>query len=316
MIELVVVGTGPMAGAYVSVLKELGLDFDVVGRSEASAAKFRYEHGVDVCTGGLEEYLSHAPAPVAAIVAVPIEELAVCTRLLSHAGTARILVEKPGALNANELDAMIASISTTEARVWIAYNRRFFQSTLIARDIVQEDGGVTSYFFEFSEWVDRVLASPASSQVKDAWVVANSSHVIDLAFHLGGMPTELTSWTRGSLPWHQAGDRFVGAGLADSRALFSYRSDWSSPGRWRVEINTRCRRLLLSPLEVLQQMVHGSLVFEPIEINDDVDQRFKPGIYLQTRAFIQGPHDDLCSLDEQLQRMHLYERIAGYAASH
>ena len=315
MSELLVVGAGQMAGAYVSVLKALSQPFKVVGRGEASAARFRDEHDVDVSTGGLEEYLSYSPAPASAIVAVPIEELADSTRLLAQAGTERVLVEKPGALNSNELRALIKSISPTQARVWVAYNRRFFQSTLTARDVIQQDGGVTSFSFEFSEWVDRVLASPTILKVKDAWVVANSSHVLDLAFHLGGVPTELSSWTRGSLPWHQSGDRFAGAGLTDSGALFSYRSDWSSPGRWRVEMNTRSRRLLLSPLETVQQMVHGSLVFESIEINTDLDQAFKPGIYFQTRAFTEGLYDDLCPISEQLQRMYLYERIAGYPAN-
>lgn len=312
--DLLVVGAGAMAAAYVRVLREMGIGFDVVGRGGTSAKKLRDELGVGVRTGGLENYLSRAPAPISAIVAVPVEQLAANTQLLAHAGTKRILVEKPGALNASELHTLITSISSTQAKVWVAYNRRFFQSVLTAQNMIQEDGGVTSFSFEFSEWVNRVLSSPADPRVKEAWVVANSSHVIDLAFYLGGMPTELASWTCGSLPWHHSGDRFSGAGVSDTGALFSFRSDWLSPGRWRVEVNTRKRRLLLLPLEELQVMVHDSLGFEAVELDDDLDRRFKPGIYRQTRSFVEGTFDGLCSLDDHLLRMRLYEQVAGYSA--
>jgi len=261
----------------------------------------------------LDKYLSNAPAPLAAILAVPVEQLAPTTRLLAHAGTKRILVEKPGSLNVRELKALMMATSDARTQAWVAYNRRFLQSTLRARALIQEDGGVTSFSFEFSEWVDKVMKAPASPRVKEAWIVANSSHVIDLAFYLGGAPTDLACWAQGSLAWHPAGDRFAGAGLADSGALFSYRSDWSSPGRWRVEICTSRRRILLSPLESLQQMVHGSFEFEAVKIDDAVDRDFKPGLFHQTEAFLQGPFDDLCTLEQQFQRMSIYERIAGYA---
>ena len=315
MTQLLVLGAGPMAAEYVRVLKALGVHFVVVGRGAASAARLRDRFHVEVRTGGLDQYLSCASAPFAAILAVPVEYLASTTQSLAHAGTKRILVEKPGSLNTDELRGLMLATSDTRTQVWIAYNRRFLQSTLVARDLVKEDGGVTSFSFEFSEWVDKVVEAPASPHVKETWVVANSSHVIDLAFYLGGAPTELASWTRGSLSWHRTGDRFAGAGLTDSGALFSYRSDWLSPGRWRVEIGTRNRRILLSPLETLQQMVHGSLEFEAVRIDDDVDRNFKPGLFHQTSAFLQGPSDDLCTLEQQLERMHMYEQIAGYAST-
>ena len=312
MNDLLVVGAGPMGSAYVPILKTLGVDFAVVGRGITSASRLQDKYRVTVHTGGLKHYLCGRSAPYSAIVAVPIEQLAACTEALALAGTKRILVEKPGALGTGDLSQLMTSLARTQARVWIGYNRRFLQSVLAARSMINEDGGVTSFFFEFSEWVDRVLASSASSQVKERWVVANSSHVIDLAFHLGGLPALLATWTEGSLIWHRSGERFTGAGSTEGGALFSYRSDWSSPGRWKLELNTSRRRLLLSPLEEVYEMRSGSGSFKLVAVNNEIDRKFKPGLFCQTKAFIEGDRDLMCSIKDQSRQMPLFEKIAGY----
>lgn len=315
MDDVLVVGAGPMASAYIRVLRALGIDPVVVGRSESSASRLRSKLHIRVQTGGLSKFLDHAPAPERAILALPVEELAASAKLLALAGTKNILIEKPGALNTDELSELIAALSVTHTKAWVAYNRRFLESTQTARRLILQDGGVTSFRFDFSERVDDVKQSPASSRVKEAWVVANSSHVIDLAFYLCGMPKEIASWTGGRLSWHKSGDRFVGAGIAASGAPFSYRSDWSSPGRWSLEIGTAHRRLLLSPLETLQQMLHGSWQFEVVNTENSDEEAFKPGLFKQTQAFVENETSELCSVPEQQIRMSLYERIAGYRAA-
>lgn len=90
-----------------------------------------------------------------------------------------------------------------EANVFYAYNRRYFASVLKAQEIIAEDGGVKSFNFEFTEWGHVIEKSGHSAEDLSNWFYANSSHVVDLAFFLGGTPTQMNCVTAGELTWHK-----------------------------------------------------------------------------------------------------------------
>ena len=71
------------------------------------------------------------------------------TRALLDYGVRLVLVEKPGALARQEINEMAAMARERQAQVQIAYNRRWFASTLRAQEIIAQDGGVRSMHFEF-----------------------------------------------------------------------------------------------------------------------------------------------------------------------
>ena len=47
-------------------------------------------------------------------------------------------------------------------------------------------------------------------------------------------------------------------------------------------------------------------------LDNDLDLKFKPGLMLQTRDFLEGRRHQICSLDEQLLIWNDYCRMAGY----
>ena len=47
-----------------------------------------------------------------------------------------------------EFEDLVRATSEKEANVFVAYNRRFYASVLKAQEIIEEDGGVTSFNFE------------------------------------------------------------------------------------------------------------------------------------------------------------------------
>ena len=297
------VGSGLMSQAYAKVLQAQGRDFHVIGRGAESAAKFREATGIDVVTGGVERWLDqHGTIAETAIVAVNVSELANVSVQLLRAGVRRLLIEKPGALNRRGLEQVARAAMDTGANVFIAYNRRFYASVLAAEQVALDDGGVTSLQFEFTEWTHRIGVGSRHPAELAGWFFANSSHVVDLAFHLGGLPVQLQSWTGGELAWHPHGSIFCGAGQTDCGALFSYQANWQSPGRWSVELSTRKHRLHLRPLEQLGMQEIGSLEVKSVPIDDALDREFKPGIYRQTMAFLDGADAQrLSTLDEQLR---------------
>ena len=135
----------------------------------------------------------------------------------------------------------------------------------------------------------------------------------DLAFHLCGLPKDWNCWTAGTLDWHKASARFAGAGVTDQGVIFSYLSDWEAPGRWGIEIMTRKKRLIFRPMEKLHLIPLGSITIEPVKIEDKLDREFKPGLFRQTKAFLQKDSSHFCTIEEQVRNAVIYEKIAGYS---
>ncbi len=307
------IGSGGMAIDYVKVLQGLGLEFSIIGRGQQSAKACEEVTGCDVITGGLAGYLATKSAvPTHAIVAVGVEKLHETTLQLLDYGVQYILVEKPAGLNKSEVEAVYLKAKEKNARVCVAYNRRFYASVLKAREIINEDGGVTSFNFEFTEWAHEIEKLNKAVGVKERWFLGNSTHVVDLAFYLGGKPKEICTFTSGLLAWHPAASIFSGAGVSENGALFSYQANWESAGRWSVEMLTKKHRLILRPMEKLQIQKKGSVAIEFVECDYKFDEAFKPGLFLQTKKFLNNDLNGMCSITDQYAVIDKYNSIAGY----
>ena len=310
--SLWLIGAGGMAKEYARVLRKLGASFLVVGRGEKSAADFQSATKQRVLTGGLTNALFQYKAPQKAIIAVSVEQLALTTTTLIRAGVKRILVEKPAGLNSSEIMALSLLARENGATVLVAYNRRYYDSVLQLRQFIIDDGGVLSAQFEFSELSHIIKPLEKAAGVKERWLLANSTHVIVLAFLLIGLPIDWKSWYAGKIDWHPASARFVGAGVTDKNVMFSYLADWQAPGRWGIELLTAKNRLTLRPFEKLQVTPLGSVTAEELSSVDSLDQEYKPGVFRQTEAFIAGDDHFACTIDEQARNVKIYSEMAGY----
>lgn len=310
-LTLWLIGAGPMCAAHLAAVRLLGYDATVIGRSAEKSRNFAAEHGCRTIAGGVETALATEVAPDAAIIAASVDQLQPVACSLLRAGTRRLLVEKPAALSAAELHEIADLATAHDAEVYIAYNRRFYPSVMAAEAMIREDGGVLSFVFEFTEIRERVMTSPHSAKVLNNWFLANSSHVVDLAFFLGGLPTEMACFTGHPLPWHSAGV-FAGAGRSESGAFFSYQANWCSGGRWGVEVCTPQRRLILRPLEGLQVQMRGDFSVHQLEIDASLDHGLKAGVFGQTQAFLLGEGAErMLNVHDALKRFEAFDRIRG-----
>jgi len=309
-VDLWLVGAGPMAQAYSAVLNALGISYTVVGRGNESARRFEAATHHPIRSGGVRSAIAEGEIPTRAIVAVSVDHLSDVACDLLDAGVTGLLLEKPGGLGYEQL-AVVAQHAMS-AVVTIAYNRRHYAATAAARLMIDEDGGVTSFAFEVTEWPNSAEPTQVEPSIRQRWFLAQSSHVVDLAFHLGGRAVDWKCWHSGSLPWHKVAARFSGAGITETGATFGFHGDWEAPGRWGLEIMTRRRRLIFRPLENLHVMEIGSLEVSKVSIADQLDRSFKPGIYEQARAFLDGDDQFSCSLQQQLENVRVYEKMAGY----
>ncbi|MCM0147568.1 gfo/Idh/MocA family oxidoreductase [Photobacterium galatheae] len=307
------IGSGSMAVEYSSVLQSMDKEFIVVGRGIESATHFYEKTGHEVITGGLDKFLDSKPSmPLEAVVSVNVDFLHEITVKLLEYGVKRILVEKPGGISIDEIENLNKLTTKNGAELYIAYNRRFFASTQKLVELINQDGGLTSFHFDVTEWSHIISKLDKSRDAHENWFLANSTHVTDLAFFVGGKPKQLSCFHSGSLDWHTRGSIFYGAGVSECGALFNYNGNWESAGRWEAEFLTREHKFIMCPLETLKCIKRGTVIIQDIEIDDALDKQFKPGLYKQVEAFLSGNTKGLCSISEQLEMINIYNKISNY----
>ena len=310
--KLILVGCGPMAIEYAKVLKAQNQEFITVGNTKKGALNFEKEINEEVILGGIELWLKNNSNLdfnlYKVIITVNENLLGAISRLVLKYGFKNILIEKPGGLDIDDIINVNSVALVNKANVYIGYNRRFFTSSLKVIELIEQDGGVTSFNFEFTEWGHIIKNLSQGKEILNEWFIQNSSHVIDLAFHIGGTPFEMKSFVSGGEEWHPKGTIFSGAGISEKNALFTYNANWESAGRWWVEFLTNKNRYVMKPMEQLFVQKRGSISLEKIELEDELDQNFKPGLYKQVEAFLKFP-EKLMKIDEQVKKLPYYEQM-------
>ncbi|MCZ4291929.1 Gfo/Idh/MocA family oxidoreductase [Hoeflea alexandrii] len=314
--RVLVAGAGEMGRAHVAALQGLGVGAVAVCAPSARNKDAVEELGADFFAGTLGDAIETF-APSHLVVAAPVERLAAETVNAIEAGVREIMIEKPAVLYGQEGEQMKAAAAKAGARLVVGYNRRYYGSVAKALALIAESGEkVTSINFEFTEWshIIRTLTNQ-SEATKARWILANSMHVIDTAFLPVGLPDAVRSQfiASGELDWHPTA-QFAGSGVTVEGVPFSYAANWDAPGRWGFEWLTPSRRYIFRPLEKLHVTDKGSVAVNEIPLDDDLDQRFKPGLYRQHEAWLSGAADTrLCDLDSAIDLVGLAERIGGYA---
>jgi len=313
MLKIWLIGAGPMAREYIKVLDDLDSEYLIVGRSKVSADSIKSVTDSKVIEGGYEKFLNTKPECAEfAIICLQVHQLADCAAALIAYGVKNILLEKPGGNSKEEIAYLKSLKQQYNINLFVAYNRRFYSSVFKAKQIIEQDGGLTSCHFEFTEWWHKIKDLDKPAEVFDRWLIGNSSHVIDMAFYLIGMPKEISCYSLGSVEHHSRSGVFSGAGISRNNVVFSYIADWQAPGRWSIELLTSQHRIVLKPLEELKVIKLGTIKEESVILDDELDKKYKPGLYEQTRAFLNSDTDILCNIEEQAINIETYYKIANY----
>ena len=314
--EIWLVGAGEMGLEYAKVLDALNLNFKVIGRSLDKKRLFE-KFNCEFVSGGIEKHIKSCEiVPCKVIVAVGIEVLKDVAISLINFGVKNIMLEKPGVAYLQEIDELYYHAEKKNINLLIAYNRRFYASVIKAIEIIEKDGGLSSFNFEFTEWSHLIKDLDKHPAEHQNWFLGNSTHVIDTAFYVAGEIDKISTFYNNSdqLSWHKKATNFSGAGITKSKALFSYCANWQAPGRWSIEFLTKKHRLVLRPMEKLQIQEIGSVKINYFEgIDYSLDEKFKPGLYLQTKSFLENKFEDFCTINKQrINVIDIYSKISGY----
>ena len=311
--SLWLVGKNNMGLCYAKVLNSINKEFVLISRQKCENNNPINKYTQKRLSGGIDFLLEENKCPSLAIVAVNLENLYQVAYKLIKSGCRSILLEKPGSLNKEDLLNLNALGKINKCEIFIAYNRRFYSSVRLLKDLIAAEGGIQSINFEFTEWPKDILSYNHSDQILKKWILNNSSHVIDLVFHLAGFPKidHYKFFQSGCLDWHPS-SIFCGAGFTDRDIPFSYNANWGSAGRWGIEVLTKENKYFLKPLEKLQQMSVNSVDINYLDIEDKLDINFKPGIYSQCQAFLNKDTNNLCDINSQIKAWDFYCEIGGY----
>lgn len=265
--KVVIIGAGWMADQYCQALKVMNIHaVTVISRKEESTKNCCEKYQYQPRHGGYRDVLPTLSGSDLVIVATPVHELRPAAEFAANLGYKNILVEKPGALYSDVLEDWAKKVDNQDARIRIAFNRHTYPSLWKLKELVEIDGGITSCHYTFTEWLHTINFDNNEQDVYQRWGIANSLHVIAMAHALIGMPKEITTYRNGGLSWHPTGERFAGAGETDKGVLFSYNANWTSVGRWGIEIMTPKNAYRLIPLEKLFRCPKNSVNWESVEI--------------------------------------------------
>ena len=149
-------------------------------------------------------------------------------------------------------------------------------------------------------------------KVLEHWMAANGMHCIDLLRFLGGEVASVHAFSSASASKER--DSYGALIRFQSGAIGHYVSNWASPGRWQVTLYGLDMRVDLMPLEEgTVSRRDGSVQQLP---RDDVDLKFKPGVYGQNRYFVEHVMENVpierpgADLKDALGTMRLVETIA------
>lgn len=311
--KILLVGTSYMAEEYLKVLKSIRVDVQVIGRNDEKAKILAQKYGYEGLGGGEETLSRLDPKKYGqAIVASSVESLKNVTITLMNIGFNKILIEKPGAMNLQELNELKSKIGK-DTDLKIAYNRKFYNSVIMLKKHIEDDGGPVGCLFDFTEREKDIMNCPKDAQVITRWGFANSTHIIGTSFHLVGKPEELYTLRAGSWPQHPTGNVFVGHGKTN-KCLFSYFATWCGGGRFNIEVSTIKGRYRLCPIEELFFCEKNQFKWERIEHPDRDDIEFKPGLLKEVKAFLKGGPNKhlLMTIDEQIEDCKIVNKIFGY----
>lgn len=224
------------------------------------------------------------------------------------------LLEKPPGLSAKETEQLAHLAHETNCLNMVALNRRFYSVMQRAREEILSVGPLVAVLVEGPERLAEVRAVGIHPpEIIAGLLFANSIHCIDLLRYFGGDVEHISA---AASQWDEEQKNSFGALIKfQTGATGHYIAHWMSPASWAVVLYGMGRRVSLNPLE--RAMLIDADRSEKLLPVDEVDVKFKPGLYAQNRFFLDAvkerrpityPASDLA---DAVKTMQLIEAISG-----
>lgn len=310
--QCLIVGTGLIAEEYIKILLALDCKLEVVGNTDRKSEYIENKYQVKCHCGGLENFNFENNSYQDIIIATPIEllfnHLNICIGRCQ--GLKNILVEKPGCLYTYQLEKILSIKG--DINIFIAYNRRFYNSTLQGIEIIKKDP-IKKILLTIDEYNLDKISKLQTDKIMQNYFTNMTTHVVDMTLYMSGTPGAILNNTiegYGLLPFHKRGCIFKGICMTTNDIPIEYNGDWSRNGKWKIEIMLESGKILsYQPLEDLKVLEKGNDV--KIVKRDKLDIDFKPGYYRQINSYI-SDKKNLLDLETHYKNLKIYHKMVGY----
>lgn len=285
----------------------------IYSRTETRAKALADEYGIaHVCTS-IEDLFAKTHAD---LVIVTVPELAARTTAEAcFQFPWTVLMEKPAGYDLADAEKIEAAAKASGSKVYVGFNRRFYDSVLQTRAGLAELPSDTLRFIHIQDQQSYAEARSHNhpETVVEKFMYANSIHVIDM----------IRSFARGAvksvesiLPWEGEKTHVMASLITfDSGDKAIYEGIWQGPGPWACSVSTPLKRFEMRPLETVSSVPAGQRRLTAHEI-DSVDTQYKAGFYHQAGAVLNAikngkANAPLADMADSLITMRLINQMFG-----
>ncbi len=301
-----IIGTGKIAQEYINIFKKLKVDIRIIcARKKKKLSEFSKKNNIIKFTTKIDKFLQEKVDGVIVCVS-PESSLLIAKKLSKFEG--KILFEKPVGLNLKQTEE-INNIFKRKKNIFVALNRRFYQSVLSAKTLLQnsKEKKVISIYDQ-----ENTLAAKKNGHhpltIKN-WMYANSIHLVDLIkFFVNSKIIKIKNKKikfKNSLIY----DSIINFKNGD---IVEFKSFWNMPAPWKISVSTKSMFIELKPIEKISyRTINKKVVFKDIKLNNK-DEIFKPGFFMQSQHFLKelkNKKNNLVKLKQYCQSVFLINKI-------
>jgi hypothetical protein len=279
----------------------------LLSRNAAKAAIFAEKYRIPVVAKSMKELYERTKSEALIVTTPELATLEISLSAFNFPWTT--LIEKPVGIDFEQSQTILDESNRTNAKAFVALNRRFYNSTVVAQDIMNMNQ--ESRVIQINDQQDLIAARNLGQpeRVLTNWMFANSLHIIDY----------INIFARGHVSKIHTSSKIINSSLfvhsnltLSSGDFVSYFCVWNGPGGWSVNVRNHLNEVRLEPLERIWARKFPSRLLEEIPVPSH--NGLKPGLTSLLDQFylaIVGKKSLLPNLQASNDLMHLVKTIYG-----
>ena len=277
MLNLAYIGSGPISEFHIPVLRKAGFNISSVSsrKDSKNIKEFAEKFNIKNVIPDWKKLHDIVDDYDAIMIAVDIDvTFEILNNLLEI--NKPILVEKPISIKSKEIEKIIEK---NNDKIFVAYNRRYYNSIEWAKNFIESKSNVSATFF-----------IPERNQLN---FYHNSSHIIDLLNYFF-KDLKLKNTTHFTIDKKLSG---LTAIFKTKRGdIINLISNWNAPSNFKIEVIHEDEKMELNPIEKAY-FYKGMEIIEPTKEDpirkyvpklikeSENEGEFKPGFYKQASVF-------------------------------
>jgi predicted dehydrogenase len=306
LLNLAYIGSGPISEFHIPALRKAGFNISSISSRKDSKNIKAFAQKFDIKNIIPDWHKLHDIVNDydAIMIAVDID---VTSEILNNLIEIHkpILVEKPISIKSKEIREIIEK---NNEKIFVAYNRRYYNSTAWVKKFIESKSNVNATFF-----------IPEKNKLN---FYHNSSHIIDLMNYFF-KDLKLENTTHFTIDGELSG---LTAIFKTKRGdIVNLISNWNAPSNFKIEVIHKDEKIELNPIEKARfykgMQIIEPTIEEPIRkyipklINESENEGdFKPGFYKQASIFYNfvkhNQYDErMCTLKQAKKNIESIEKL-------